>query len=48
MEIFRMDAKIKKQNQIQATNQAKFVTDQLKNNQAFAVQDIQNFQEREF
>jgi hypothetical protein len=32
MEIFRMDAKIKKQQQIQGTNQAKFVTDQLKNN----------------
>lgn len=40
MDLFRMNAKIKKQEQIQNTNDAKFLTDKLRNQQSFSIQDI--------
>lgn len=37
MDLFRMNAKIKKQEQIQNTNDAKFQTDQLRTQQGFSI-----------
>lgn len=39
MDKFRMTTKIEKQAQVQATNDARFKTDELKNKQSFDIQD---------